>query len=271
MWQTTSTKSKAGLFMMAMSLWTIGLNGEDTHVYTTGFSSVLKLGGDLHDALPQKYYDQVDAQAVTMQPQDMPLIAPVSVTADNHVSRQVEFSAGFLDLANHLSHAKAIDKVQPGFFDQYVGQLAHAYTTSPATPIPPITDARFWTEDILNDQLSYFNQMMGTMMAINMAHHYMGNYAKYASKLTGPDNKVVPINSLLTPAEWDNAVKAGALDALNCAISTEGLRVLLDALDKMPTRPEWAAYIAPDKADFKKLIKQMAKFEEDFYHGRIKN
>ena len=126
---------------------------------------------------------------------------------------------------------------------------------------------------LIDAQKGYFNQMMGMMMAINMAHHYLGHYAKYANQLagSGANEKMGAINDLLTPAEWEAAVKAGALDGLNCAYSTEGLRVMFEALQAMPTRPAWTAYIAPQKVDLKKLNKELARFEEDFFHGRIKN
>jgi hypothetical protein len=276
MFQTTRIKIKAGFLLVALAGSAAGLSpGADralaNRVYTPGFSMAMKLGGDLHDALQQKEFDQLDAQAIALQPQDTPLISPVAVTADKRVQRQVELSAGFIDLVNRLCHAKAINKVQPGYFDQYVANLARTAAANPAAPLPPIVDPRFWTEDILNDQLSYFNQMMGMMMAINMSHHYLGHYDRYAAKLTGPGDKILPINNLLTRAEWEESVFAGAKDALNCALSTEGLRVIFEALDKMPIRPAWADYIAPQGADLKKLNLGLAKYEEDFFHGRIKN
>ena len=47
-------------------------------------------------------------------------------------------------------------------------------------------DGRYWTDNVINDQMSYFNQMVGFMMAINLSHHYLGHYAKYAPKMIGP-------------------------------------------------------------------------------------
>jgi hypothetical protein len=271
MCRRTIIQSKGGLLFLALACSVTGLGTGADRTYAPGFSMAMKLGGELREALPQKFYDQMDAQAIALQPQDFPLISPVATGGENRVQRQVELSAGFIDLVNHLCHAKAIDKVQPGYFDQYVGILARAGVTDPAAPMPPIVEPRFWSEDIVNDQLGYFNQMMGTMMAISMSHHYLGHYAKYASKLAGAGDRIGPINNFLTPAEWDVSVKAGALDALNCALSTEGLRLMFEALDKMPTRPQWAAYIAPQNIDFKKLNKELARYEEDFFHGRIKD
>jgi hypothetical protein len=271
MCRTTNIKTKGGLLLLALAFSATGLGTVAERTYAPGFSMAMKLGGELHEALPQKFYDQLDARSIALQPQDFPLISPVATSEENHIQRQVELSAGFIDLVNHLCHAKAIDKVQPGYFDQYVGILARVSGADPSAPPPSIVEARFWSEDIVNDQLGYFNQMMGMMMAISMSHHYLGHYAKYAAKLAGAGDKIGPINNFLSPAEWDVSVKAGALDALNCALSTDGLRIMFEALDKMPTRPAWAAYIAPQNIDFKKLNKELTRYEEDFFHGRIKN
>jgi hypothetical protein len=269
--RTTNIKSKAGLILLAVAVTITGLGTGSERTYSPGFSMAMKLGGELHDALPQKFFDQVDAQSIALQPQDFPLISPVTTSDDKRRQRQVELSAGFIDLVNHLCHAKAIDKIQKGYFDQYVGILSRACAADPNAPLPAIVEPRFWSEDIVNDQLSYFNQMIGMMMAISMSHHYLGHYAKYAGKLAGPGDKIGPINNYLTAAEWDVSVKAGALDGLNCALSTDGLRVIFEALDKMPVRPAWANYIAPQNIDLKKLNKDLARYEEDFFHGRIKN
>jgi hypothetical protein len=267
--QTTHIKNKVGLLLLALSCSAAGLSTGADRVYAPGVNMAIKIGADLHEALPQKFFDQLDAAPIALQPQDMPLIAPVAVNVDNHLQRQVELSAGFIDLVNRLCHAKAIEKIQPGYFDQYVVILARACAADPAASPPPIVEPRFWSQTILNDQLSYFNQMMGMMMAINMAHHYLGHYAKYAAKLTGPGDKILPINNFLTPAEWDVSVKAGAEDALNCALSTEGLCVIFEALGKMPVRPAWADYIAPKYVtDFKTLNRDLAQYEEDFFHPK---
>jgi hypothetical protein len=271
MCRRTNIKTKGGLIFLALACAATGLGTGAARTYAPGFSMAMKLGGELHEALPQKFFDQLAAQSIALQPQDFPLISPVATMEENRVQRQVELSAGFIDLVNHLCHAKAIDKIQPGFFDQYVGILARANVADPSAPAPPIVEPRFWSETIVNDQLGYFNQMMGSMMAISMAHHYLGHYAKYAAKLAVAGDRIGPINNYLTPAEWDVSVKAGALDALNCALSTEGLRLMFEALDKMPTRPSWAVYIVPQNIDLKKLNKELARYEEDFFHGRIKN
>jgi hypothetical protein len=239
-------------------------------VYNSGFSMTIRLGRELSEALPSEYRDQLDPQVVTLQMQDFPLVVPLTVTEENHVLRQVSLSAGFIDLVNHVAHAKAIDHVQPGYFAQYVKNFALLSTSDATAPAPNIVDARYWKENVMGDQIGYFNQMISLVMAINLSHHYLGHYAKYSARMAGANDKPVPINSLLTPDEWSISVKAGAVDALNCAESTAGIRALFEAIDQMPHRPEWAMYIIPPDADVKQLNKQLAQYEEDFFHGRLK-
>jgi hypothetical protein len=270
MTRITNMKARAGILLLAAVLSAAGDASPPAGVYPSGFSMAIKLGGELCEALPQKFAGQLDSQAITLQPQDWPVVTPVAVTEENRVVRQVSLSAGCIDVVNHICHAKAIDKVQPGFFDQYVKNLARLSAGDAPAPPPPIVEAKYWTEDIINDQLSYFNQMLGVLTAINLTHHYLGHYAKYSARMTGVGGKVIAINEFLTSAEWDVSVKAGVLDALDCALATEGLQALLDAIDRMPVRPGWTIFIVPQQTDIKKLNKQLARYEDDYFHGRLK-
>lgn len=238
--------------------------------YPSGFSVALDRGDDLSQALPSKFGEMLAAQPVALQPQDIPRINPIESTGDSKVLRQVSVSAGFIDLINHLAHAKAIDKVQPGFFDQYVQNIARIDGNNFTAQSPPIVDDRFWKDDILNDQASYFNQMVGIMVAINLSHHYLGHYDKYAAKLAGPGNQTVPINDLLTPAEWEVSMKEGAVDAMTCALRADGAMILFDAIDKMPGRPAWTEVFVPKSADLKKLSKEMLDYQQQFDQGGLK-
>jgi hypothetical protein len=240
------------------------------HAYPSGFSVALKMAGELSDALNAKQADQLASEPVALQPQDIPIIAPIVSKEENKVLRQVSISAGFIDLVNHISHAKAIDRIQPGYFDQYVQNFVKVTGDTFTVQPPSMVDPRFWTDDVLNDQLSYFNQMIGMLMAINFSHHYLGHVDKYYPKMVSASDKVLPINEFLTPAEWQVSVRAGALDALNCALATDGLRALFEAIDKMPRRPAWTEEIVPKDADLKKLNKQLASWEVDFFHGKFK-
>ncbi len=267
--QTAKNLAQCGIVLLAVVLPVAGGSAASAHSYQNGFSIVLKLGGELSESLPAKFGDQIFQQAIALQPQDSPVVTPVATTEDNKVARQVALSAGFIDLLNHICHAKAVDHIQPGFFDQYVKNLAAGTGDGTAQP-PSIVDPRFWTDNVINDQMSYFNQMVGFMMAINLSHHYLGHFAKYSARMIGPGDKLTPINEFLTPAEWDVSVKAAAVDSLNCALATDGSRTLFDAIDKMPHRPAWADYIIPAGVDIKKLNKQLVHYEELFFRGQLK-
>jgi hypothetical protein len=237
--------------------------------YPSGFSVALDRGDDLSQALPEKFGKDLAAQPIALQPQDVPQITPIESRDETKVLRQVSVSAGFIDLVNHLSHAKAIDRIQPGFFDQYVQNLARA-ASDDSVQLPVMVDARYWQDDVLNDQASYFNQMIGMMVAINLSHHYLGHFDKYAAKMAGAGSKLLPINSFLSSGEWSVSVKAGATDALNCALSTDGAKALFDAIDAMPRRPAWTEAILPKDVDVKKLDKQLTEYEKEFFHGGLK-
>jgi hypothetical protein len=243
--------------------------GEPARAYQSGFTIVLKIGGDLSESLPAKFGDKIDPQAIALEPEAAPVVTPIVTTADNNVQRQVSLSAGFIDLLNHICHARAVDNIEPGYFERYIKILAQSADDGTVQP-PSIVEPRYWTDQVINDQMSYFNQMVGFMMAINLSHLYLGHYTKYASRMIGPGDKLIPINVFLTPAEWDVSIKAAAVDSLNCALATDGPRALFEAIDKMPNRPAWAAYIVPAHVDLKKLNKQLACYERDFFRGQLK-
>lgn len=263
-------KARIAAMFLAAAVSVFGDDGASSRTYPSGFSVALDRAGELYEALPAKFGNQLAPQPVALQPQDVPRIMPTTSTGDNKVLRQVSVSAGFIDLVNHLAHAKAVDRIEPGFFDQYVQNLARLNGNDYSVQPPNLVDARYWKDDVLNDQASYFNQMIGMMVAINLSHHYLGHFDKYAAKMGGLSNKTTPINAFLTPAEWEVSVKAGATDALNCALATDGSKALFDAIDKMPTRPAWTEIIVPRSVDLKKLNAELSGYETQFFHGGLK-
>jgi hypothetical protein len=133
--------------------------------------------------------------------------------------------------------------------------------------LPNLSNPKYWTEDVLNEQLSNFNQMVGAAVAIKLSHHYLGHYKKYASKLEDANGKNLPINSFLTPAEWDEAMRVGVRNALEAGMGIEGPKALFDCIDKMPKRPDWTLYFLPANAKVKVIKKEMEKIEKKFFAG----
>ena len=245
-----------------------GATGAPAHTYTSNVNQACKLGGDLYETLEPKYQKSIYPEPIKVEQMEAPIIVPSEGADQSKSVRGVKVSVGFIDLVNHIAHAKAIDKIQPGYFASYVANLSKA-ADSDAPPEPPnMVDNRYWTEDVMNEQASFFNQIIGMTMALTLSHHYLGHYAKLSGQMLA--GKLVPINNLLAPAEWDASVKAATLNALNCALGTDGPAALFDAIDKMPKRPAWTAFIVPPTTDLKKLNKQLKKYEDDFFHGGLK-
>jgi len=260
----TSTFKK-GLLLAAFIIFAApwhAVSAPALHVYPSGIQVALQIGSDLYDSLDAKYRVKLQEPPILAVSENTPELAPVS---ENNSLGRVSISVGYVDLINHIAHAKAIDRMEPGFFDKYMAGLANDNGNPPLAP--EIVEDRYWTDDVMNDQASYFNQMMSLTMAINLSRHYLGQFHKYAGRLHG--EKLVPINNFLTTSEWETGVRAGAVNSLNCAFGTEGAKALFGAIGKMPHRPAWAAYILPPNIDIKRLNKQLAKYEVDFFHGGL--
>ncbi len=242
--------------------------GPAPHVYGNSLAQTRKLGSALYQTLDEKYRKFIRPQPIQVEQIGAPVILPCEGDDGNKSLREVKISVGFIDLVNHIAHAKAIDRIQPGYFDRYVLRLSQSADPNALPPPPDMIDNRYWTLEVMNEQASYFNQIIGLTLALNLSHHYLGHYNKFSKQM--PADKPTPINLLLTPAEWDASVKAAALNSLNCALGTAGPKALLEAIDKMPTRPGWTAFIVPPSTDLKNLSEQLKKYEDQYFHGGVK-
>ncbi len=237
------------------------------HVYPSGVEVAVQIGNDLYDSLDKKDRNKLQEPPIRMVDGSVPEMAPVANIGDNKMVGQLSVSVGFVNLINHIAHALAVDRIQPGYFDQYMSYLGTETATGAAPEPPDILADRCWTDSVMNDQASYFNQIMGMTMAINLSHHYLGEFNKYAGQ--AQPGKPVAINNLVTSSEWDKEVRAAVENSLNCAYATEGAKALFSAIDKMPHRPAWTADILPQNVDIQRLNKRLAKYEVAFFHGGL--
>jgi serine/threonine protein kinase len=226
------------------------------------------LGRDLIETLDPKIQKTLDPDPVAVEMTDGPVIRPIVSSNGNTMRGGVSISAGYVYLISQLAHAKAIDRIQPGYFEQYAINLGRETGSNSLPGLLNIFDDRYRTDAVMNDQTSIFNQLMGMTLALNLSHHYLGHFNEYSNQMSA--GKLEPINNLLTPPEWDASVKAATLNTLNCALGTDGAAALFEAMDKMPQRPAWAAFIVPPEADLKRLNAQLKKYEEDFFRGVLK-
>jgi len=252
---------------LAVCLPGYALTNSTPHVYPSGVNVALQIGSDLYDSLEAKYRNKLQTPPICAVPKDAPEMALTENNGVNKTLGQISLSVGFVDLINHIAHAKAIDHIQHGYFEKYMSGFGQEAAVGTAMEAPTISEDRYWTDEVMNDQASYFNQMMGLTMAINLSHHYLGQFEKYAGQMQA--GKPVAINNYLTETEWDTGVRAAVLNSLQCAFATEGAKALFDAIGKMPHRPAWTAYIVPQNTDIKKLNKQLAKYEVAFFRGEL--
>ncbi len=235
--------------------------------YESGLANILKISTDLHVALPQKQQQLVQGQPVFLEGMTTPCITPVEVSSGADPQRTVQISAGFIQLVNAVAHARALSEPGHDFVKTYAARLASA----PGEALPPVTEGvapeKAWDFDTMNVQAGQFNQLAGALIAIDLAHHYLGHYKKYAAQLatTAPGQPAPAINNFVTEKEWREAVLKGAKNALDCGLGVDGLKTLLECMTDMPNRPSWSAYFVPAKANLAKISKDLQRLENDFF------
>lgn len=233
--------------------------------YATDYRILAELGRDLYRELKPMYQMELSASPLWIQDDSRPFLSPYQFEATAAATRLVRVSSGFLELVNAIAHARAIDRLERGFFQRYMLLLAEGSGTRLLPEIPEITDSRYWSQDVLNEQASYVNQVIGTATAIAMAQHYLGHYDRYASQLR--DSAVNPntVAMLCTPDEWDRALKLGVGNALHCGLGVDGLKDLYAAIDAMPKRPAWTFYLLPPKANVARIRADLTRIEQNFF------
>lgn len=232
-------------------------------------STIMKFGIELYRGLKPEYKPMVHVIPLNIETDVTPFIRLEELKSPDlpQPMRSVFISAGFIDLVNNVAHAKAIDKIEKRYFEKYVLSLAEETGEKELHELPNLSNAKYWTQNMLNEQASNFNQIVGVVAGINLAHYYLGHYAKYSAQLTDAKGKPVPINKFLTPKEWDDAVRCGVINALNLGLATDGVQALFECIDKMPQRPAWTLYFMPEKVNVKQLKKDMQKLEKRFFSG----
>lgn len=242
-------------------------NSPDGLTYKTGYSSMMKLGKDIFFALKGAPREMISSQPISIETDVTPFVRMLFYPDEPKPIRGVWISAGFIDLVNNVAHAKAIDGKKKGYFNAYVNALMAESGATSLKPLPDDTNRQYWTEDMLNEQQSNFNSIVGIVVAIKLAHHYMGHFEKYKDKLEDANGKPIPINTLLTEKEWDEAFTKGVRNALDAGCMIEGVIPFFEAFDRMKTRPAWANYFLPPFAKFSKMKKEMERIQKRFLDG----
>jgi len=235
--------------------------------YESGYDTMARIAADLYRALPAENRRGLAATPVLLDKAKAPYLQPGESPGNGPNSSVIYVSAPLFDLLNYVSHAKAVDQVDHGFFTKAVNSLSCENGDKGLTELYAPTHPKSWSFNTMNWQLSNFNQMAAGLAAIEMAHHYLGHYKQYASQL-GDAKNPVPLYSVLPPSEWRKAVLAGSRNALDCGLAPEGLIVLYDAISRMKQRPSWAVHIMPPTAEVSILRLELKRVEASFFDMR---
>jgi hypothetical protein len=235
--------------------------------YESGFPTLLRITEDLYRALPPEHRKPMRMPPVLLDETRALYLQPGERLESNKAVQVVYVSPSLIELLNFVSHSKAIDQMQPGFFSKAVERLGSATADKGLAGLSQPTDEKAWTFNTMNWQMSYYNQMAAGLTAIELAHHYLGHYKNFADKLGDP-KKPAPLYSVLPMREWREAVLAGSRHALECGLAPEGLVVLYDAITRMPQRPSWAVQIMPPTAEVSILRLELKRVEATFFDAR---
>jgi hypothetical protein len=235
--------------------------------YETGYGQLLKLTRELHNALDAKRRNAVAPEPALLSDVATPYLQARAGAPETADKGGVCLSPAFVEFMNRYAHARALDEVERGFSKRFLQGLSQDPTGAALNNLNGKARQEAWSFDTMNHQMSSFNQVAGSLIAVQMAHLYLGHYKKYAAQLAHSPNPTVAINSFVTPSEWRDAVLVGARNALDCGLGVEGLITFYEGFEKLPNRPEWVAPWLPKGIEVSKLRKDLEKLEKKFFAG----
>jgi hypothetical protein len=233
--------------------------------YEMGLRNVTNINADLVLALDPSKRRQVSPNTLLLGTVRLPCVASLPGMNAEEPGQPVRISSSFIDFINRVAHAKAIDESERGFFLRYTTRLAEDPRTTLAPEFSVVLPQRAWSFNTMNRQASHFNQMVGGLLGIEHAHHYLGHYRKNAKHFNPQTALPQPINTVISESEWRQAVLDGARNALACGLGVDGLKAIFECFGQMPTRPAWAAYFIHPQADLRRISADLVQAERDFF------
>lgn len=166
---------------------------------------------------------------------------------EKHVIR---ISTNLVDLWQKLSHAIALNEVEPGFSRRFINSIKGPDRPAGSLVLPPIEHMQAWTLPVLNQQAGFFRAMAGGLVAMEIVHHRDGICAKYPRALGADGGPPPSLASVITASQWRRGVREGARLGINAGIDPDGLGNLFLVLapPNLP-RPAWVAEMIPPGVD----------------------
>lgn len=265
------SRSVAPLFLLAMFLAAFAEDKAPKRAessYDGGFSTILRLGMDIRRVMEEKHRPNFPGNPVFMDLEVTPQARTAVLTDGGSSSRGVYLSAGFVDLANYVAHARAIDMVEPGYFERYLTALSGETGELELSRLPNLENPAYWTLRVRNEQLSQFNQVVGMVLSINLAHHYHGHHEKYAARLQDGEGRPVPMASLMSAGEWLKSMRAASRNSLEAGLGMTGFISLCEAIDRMPSRPAWTEFFMHRDVSASKIRHELTILEARFFTAK---
>jgi hypothetical protein len=229
----------------------------------------MKLGRDLHTALAPEHRAKIAEQPISIETENRPMARLLHLKESDKSVRGVWISAGFIDLVNHVAHAEAIESIEDGYFFNYVKVLGQESGEHPLRELPGASDEKYWTTAILNEQQSNFNSIVGIVVGMKLANHYLGHFDRYREDLRTYNGGAKVINLLLSSTEWDATLQHGVRNALRAGCMIEGAIPFFEALGRMKTPPPWVADFIPPGANVAAMRAQMERIQKAFLEGKL--
>lgn len=166
---------------------------------------------------------------------------------DKHVIR---ISTNLVDLWQKLSHAIALNDVEPGFSRRYLNSIRGPDAPGGSLTLPPIEHPQAWTLNALNQQAGFFRAMAGGFIAAEIVYHRDGICEKYPRGLAADGGSPPALASVVTASQWRRAVREGARLGISAGIDPDGLGNLFLVLapPNLP-RPAWVSEMIPPGTD----------------------
>ena len=149
--------------------------------YQAGPEKVVEIALELRDVLEPKCQAVIQKQPLTVVEDARPSLRLVEeqTAAGAEKAGTLVMSTGFLELMNRAAHAAAIDELEKGYLRQYL--LAWPVGEVPAVlpGLPKVDNPKYWSEEVMDRQMTCFAQMVGLALGIEYANYYLGHFAKY--------------------------------------------------------------------------------------------